>query len=577
MDDPRRRRVLAVAATIAFAAATVSLFVVSRGKWSDALVDSGREWIVPDTLSRGGVLYRDVVYWFGPFTPYFHAAFFEILGSSFRTLVVAGVVGSIGVLAALHAALRTVTGKVEAALWTALAVPALVFMPNAGGSILGMGYRMWHAAAFALLAVAVISRPRTARAAAVAGVLSALAGLCRTEWGIAALLSCAVVVARRPGFESAGVRSLLLLGAVAVFTFGGVLGSFVLVSGANAVLGDGPVLLFGLPEETRSHVAFSGLRGWRSGLVPLLYSSLMWLGVVLTVEVVARRSEDPKQVSRRVSRLLGIIAVLAVLALVAGGSGQVIFGAAPVVCLTALVAGLRRWTSPSGPALAGFGLLGLILSHRALFHISDGPYVAPPLLFACVCAAGLLRIFASRSSEGAPSRRLRTGLLVAVAGLACGAFAGRLLHYASDDRVPIPGTEGMLSAREDVASDLVALAGVIRRETSDEDGLVVIPEGEILNYLSRRRNPIRHKLYLPGYLNAANEREILAELEAAPPTAAVVWNRTLGEYGAGSFGEDFGREIRRWIDRNCQLKPFRGRSLAGSSPFEYHARREPVR
>src|SRR5690349_20924591 len=76
-------------------AATILLFLVSRGKWSDAIVDSGREWIVPDALARGDVLYRDVVYWFGPFTPYAHAALFRIFGSSFQTLVLAGVVASI--------------------------------------------------------------------------------------------------------------------------------------------------------------------------------------------------------------------------------------------------------------------------------------------------------------------------------------------------------------------------------------------------------------------------------------------------------------------------------------------------
>ncbi|HVE65811.1 MAG TPA: hypothetical protein VNC59_04460 [Thermoanaerobaculia bacterium] len=543
-----RRPVLFLAAAGAFAAATVALFAVSRGKWSDALVDSGREWIVPDALASGDLLYRDVVYWFGPFTPYFHASFFALLGSSFRTLVIAGVVGSLGALAALNFALRGVAGRCEAALWTALAVPALVFMPNGGGSILGMGYRMWHAAAFALLAVAAISRPRPARAAAVAGVLSAVAGLCRTEWGIAALLSCAVVVTVRPGFDAAALRNLVLMGATAVLAFGGVLGSFVLVAGADAVLRDGPVLLLGLPEETRANVALAGVRGWRSGLVPLLYSFLMWLGVVLTVEVVARRGDDPKKVRRRVTRLLGILAVLAVVALVGGGSGAVTFAAAPVVCFAALVAGLRRRTSPEGPPLAGFGLLGLLLSHRAFFHVSDGPYVAPPLLFAFVCAAGLLRIFATRAPEAASSRGLRTGLLATVAGLACFAFAGRFLHYASDERVPVPGTEGMLSARAETAREIVALASVIREETREGDGLVVLPEGEILNYLSGRRNPIRHKLYLPGYVRDANEPDILREFGQEKPTAVVIWNRPTGEYGRGNLGSDYGRTIARWID-----------------------------
>ncbi|MFY9551347.1 MAG: hypothetical protein WAU32_09380, partial [Thermoanaerobaculia bacterium] len=141
------------AAAVALAGATVALFFVSRGKWSDPLIDSGREWIVPDALSRGEMLYRDVVYWFGPLTPYFQAAFFRIFGSSFATLVLVGALTALLTLIALCAVLRLVTDRRSAALWTALAIPALVFMPNAGGALLGMGYRIWQAAAFALASV----------------------------------------------------------------------------------------------------------------------------------------------------------------------------------------------------------------------------------------------------------------------------------------------------------------------------------------------------------------------------------------------------------------------------------------
>jgi hypothetical protein len=559
-DESRPRRLSKVAGVAAFAIATVALFVVSRGMWSDALVDSGREWIVPDALSRGGLLYRDVVYWFGPFTPYFHAAFFEVLGSSFRTLVVAGVVGSIGVLAALHVALRTVTEKAEAALWTALAVPALVFMPNAGGSILGMGYRMWHAAAFAMLAVAVLVRrgeSRGSRSLALAGALAGLAGLCRTEWGIAALLSCSIAVGVRDRFGRAAIRRVLILGAAALVVFGGVLGAFLLAAGADAVLSDGPVLLFGLPEETRGSVAFAGVRGWRSGLVPLLYSSLLWLGVALTVEVVALRREDRERVRRRLPVVLGILGLLALLAVLAQGTGAVLFSAAPAVCAASLVAGVRRRGRPEAAPLAGFGVLGLLVSHRALFHLSDGPYVAPPLLVAFVCAAGLLQLFATRASTGASSRRLRTGLTTVVAALVVVAFAGRFARYGADDRVAVPGTHGMLSARPETAREIAALASVVRKETREGDGLVVVPEGEILNYLSRRPNPLRHKLYLPGYVSKENEASIVAELERASPAAVVLWRRGTHEYGPGTFGTDYAVRIRRWIDENFELRDLR--------------------
>ena len=172
--------------------ATAVLWIVSRGKWSDAIIDSGTEWIHPDALARGEMLYRDDLYWFGPFTPYFQAAVFRLFGSSFATLAVCGLAVAAGVLAALYFALRRVTDRCEALLWTALAIPALVFMPNSGGAILGMGNRIWHAAGFALLSCGLASIPGSRRnglRCLGAGVCAGLAGLCRTEWGVIALVS----------------------------------------------------------------------------------------------------------------------------------------------------------------------------------------------------------------------------------------------------------------------------------------------------------------------------------------------------------------------------------------------------
>ncbi len=143
-----------------------------------------------DSLARGQLLYRDVVYWFGPFTPYFQSIFLRVFGSSFVSLVISGIVGSLGTLAALYWALRRVSGRREAFLWTALAIPVLIFMPNSGGAILGMGYRSWHPASFSLLAVACASRIDRRSAvprAVLVGTLCAFAGLSRTEWGLMAL------------------------------------------------------------------------------------------------------------------------------------------------------------------------------------------------------------------------------------------------------------------------------------------------------------------------------------------------------------------------------------------------------
>jgi hypothetical protein len=172
---------------------------------------------------------------------------------------------------------------------------------------------------------------------------------------------------------------------------------------------------------------------------------------------------------------------------------------------------------------------------------------------------------------------LGAGVAVLLVFLTGVAFASRLLEYGNDERVPIVGTGGFLSARAEIARDVEELGAAIRSNSRPTDGLVVFPEGEILNFLSGRKNPVRHKLYLPGYVNGRNEGEILRELQMAAPAAVVIWRRALGEYGAGFFGEDYGREIWRWIGENYHRRSFRVTAPAQPSQFEYYLRRASAR
>jgi hypothetical protein len=541
-------------------AATCGLFLLSRGKWSDAIVDSGTEWLYADALARGGLLYRDVVYWFGPFTPYFHALFFRLFGSSFSTLALSGAAGACGVLAALSFALRRVTDRRQASLWTALAIPSLVFMPNSGGAILGMGYRIWHPAGFALLACGLASgagaRRNTLRCAG-AGVCAGLAGLCRTEWGVITLVSVLAAASVRVRGPSRLRRDAVPIVAAAFLTFGSVLGLFLAAAGPAALLRDAPVVLMGIPPETPAGSVASVFRGWRDGIPLLLYSTAVWVGLVALAGAIAARSVNRKRAVLWLRYALGALAVTAILAAAGAGSGAVLFSAAPLICLAALWSGLRRGHGPRAAALVAFGCMGLLSSHRRLFHLADAGYVAPPLLFAFVSAAGLLRIMVVREPRRALRLRLRAALGAALALLIGLAYVSRAIHYGADERVPIPGTGGMLSARPEISRELAAVAAAVRARTRENDGLVVLPEGGVLNYLAGRANPMRQKIAIPGYLRESNEKSFIRELERALPAAVVILKRPAGEYGRGLFGQGYGRRTRDWIESRYLRRPMR--------------------
>jgi len=559
----------AVLAGAAVAAATAALFVVSRGKWSDAMIDSGREWIVPDALARGELLYRDVVYWFGPFTPYFQAGFFRLFGSGFPALVVAGAVASAALLVVLRWALGRVTGKTEAWLWTALAIPVLVFMPEAGGSLLGMGYRIWHAAGFSLAAIALAAGGRVSiRRSAVVGLLAAGAGLCRTEWGLVALAVSVAVILFDQGVGREGVGSAAAAVLAFLVAFGGVLAFFVKAAGWKSVIEDGHVLLTGLSPETRTFlVRFSGIADWRAGVAEGLYCAASWVGVFLAVSAAAAWRSGPAT-TRRLTAALSACLLVMVTTGVAGGWGARPYSGGPWICVGAALIGLaRRGRSPM-TMLAGCGVAGAVLSYRRPFHIGDSGYVGPPLVFALVCAAGLAEVALRSGAVRGLESRGRRFFRLALGGLVAAAFALRIQSYVEDDRVAVAGTGGMLSARPELAARVERLSRRLADTLDPRDGLVVLPEGEILNALSGRRNPMRYMLFLPGYLTDANEGDVIRAFERAQPRAVVVLFRPTSEYGPSLFGEDYGRRIAAYLDEHYSWTEFEGdrvRSRTGST------------
>ena len=50
------------------------------GRWPDVLVDFSRELYVPWRMTEGQVLYRDVAYFAGPFSPSLDALWFRLFG-----------------------------------------------------------------------------------------------------------------------------------------------------------------------------------------------------------------------------------------------------------------------------------------------------------------------------------------------------------------------------------------------------------------------------------------------------------------------------------------------------------------
>ena len=69
------------------ASLAVAMLAITWGTWPDPIIDFGRELYMPWQICQGKVLYRDILYFNGPLSPYLNALWFGLFGVSIRTLV----------------------------------------------------------------------------------------------------------------------------------------------------------------------------------------------------------------------------------------------------------------------------------------------------------------------------------------------------------------------------------------------------------------------------------------------------------------------------------------------------------
>jgi hypothetical protein len=114
-------------------------------------------------------------------------------------------------------------------------------------------------------------------------------------------------------------------------------------------------------------------------------------------------------------------------------------------------------------------------------------------------------------------------------------------------------------ARARIAGEFLAR---LDEEMEPGDDLVALPEGVMLNYLSRRLNPTRFIVFVPPELAMFGEGVILAELMANPPDFIALVQRSTSEYGLPIFGIHYGTSIMRWVRESYEFS-----GLVGARPL----------
>lgn len=568
--------------------------VVARGwrKWPDLLIDFGRELYVPWRISAGDVLYADVEHLFGPLSAYANGTLFRWFGASYTTLIGADIVVAGALLLLVYLLVRDLSSDDVA--FACCAVVTVLFV---GSQYIRFGnynflspysHEATHGMVLSLLMMrglhAALARPSPFVLAA-SGAVFGLIGMTKLDILLAAALVAGVFFAIDAMWfagRSRFVRSLLLfLGGASVPTLlaCGLFSRRLPVADALAAVCGAWVRGLDASGISANKFYLKGM-GFDDPAGNLLRMLRHTVTAVLAAGAAAALCHLMTKHARRplfaAACGLGVLLLLALTFLVPLDQ---IGRSLPLLLLGSIVAlavGIAGWapTDPAGArplarlalvAVFALGMVSKMLLFCRLHHY--GFYLALPAVVVLVVMLlhHLPRALRSRMMGVSVFRAVAAAFLALVAVrfflLSDARLAGKTFPVGRGaDR--IMAYPAGADARSGPTAEAIEW---IERHLSPSDTFVVVPEGVILNYLTRRRNPTRYTNFMVPELRVFGEAAMLDAFRRTPPEYFVVVDKNTAEYGVGPFGADpaFGKMIMDWIRTN-----YAPVFLAGADPLQ---------
>lgn len=567
----------------------------------DVQVDFGRELYLPWRISEGDRLYTDIAHFNGPLSVYFNALWFKVFGVGLSTLKLVNLSIVIAVAGSFYRLMAAISGRFAASVVGVFFVGAVAF-----GQFLQLGnynyltpysHELTHGIALSLLGLACFAglstgAPRT-RVALKTGVILALVLLTKTE--VFAAFAAALMIGfaldywcdRRRFAEASETIKVLALAFVSLLV--GFLAVLTLVHS----FGSGPeVALSGIVEPWRSltnstvtslpyYKWVMGTQNVSQSLLLILQWSLrhaVFFAVLAGLSLAWRRPS-----LQRWTPIWGVAFAALVLLFPLDPSSALQAPRPLAIVIPLLLVGflyqLAQQKQHGDPGVRLTVLRIAVLSFCLVLQLKMAlntqlnhygfALVVPSLLFFIVISMEFGAGWIAR--RGGSEWVFRLGVAAGVAWLAI-ALVTRTDQRFADRVTPIgQGADQMLA---DARAEYIASTLSMLEETDPDATLAVLPEGVMLNYLTRRVNPTRYINFMPPEMVLYGGNTILTAYRETPPDYVIFIHKNTQLYGLPFFGRHYGRPLYRWVVSNYETVqqlgaiPFRRGAEFGITIYE---------
>ncbi len=548
----------------------VALIAWSWRKWPDALVDFGRELYVPWQLAAGQTLYADIAYFNGPLSPWLNSLFFRSFGVSLMTLVGANLVVLVAIGAMLYFLLRQVAGLLATTVGTLVFLTVFAFgqyMPQGNYNfVTPYSHEMTHGTALSLAALVLLSihlRHGKAWSAFGCGLAVGLTFLTKAEFFIAVTTAVAVGLALHHGSRRTAPRELARVGGLlAAGVLLPPLAAYLLLvsrlppaTALRGVLGSWTYLFIGELSDNKLYRDILGVGNVGQSLRIMGEWSLRYAALLVPPAVLGMFLRRSWRFSAVIAGLLVPLGAVAVLLRWRATPWEYVARPFPLAMLVvtgfAIALQRRPVATPEERvrrvlvlsfALYALALLAKMFLNVRFIHYGFALAMPSAIVLVVVLLEGIPDALDRRGAYGAAFRAASLGILVGVMGFHL---------YASNTwfrlRTVEVGTGSDAFLSDDRGLVLQEVLERLEQLSRPGETLAVLPEGVMINYLSRMRNPTPYVNFMPPEMIMFGEDRMVEAFRRRPPDWIVLTDRHAPEYGYDLLGTDYGLKITDWI------------------------------
>jgi len=555
------------------------------------VIDFGEQAYIAWRLSEGSVLYKDIVYFYGPLSSYTHALLFKVFGPQLMVLIIFNL-SLVAVLTAVIYRLFLQIGSRLSATFAGLtflvvfAFSQYLWMGN-HNFICSYVYDVTHGIFLSFLAAgqfAAFAQTRQKSKLILLGLLSGLVLLTKIEVSLAwttAVLVGLFLLFKTWNCSLHQVRNYTALFCLGLF-FPFLMFTFYFAyhlgwsQGLQAMLGPWTYVFSTSIGSLAFYKGVMGTDALSENLVIILSYLLMWalfLIALVGLNHGIRKSFKPFTV---------YIALVLILFLVTRNSYHLfipwleLLRPLPFIMLGAAIAlCFRLWKGNSdlenpapNLALAVLTLFATVLLLKIFFKTHVYHYGAALAMPATLIFFKLLiDDLSNKVKNPLGEHTLFKGALVAGISLFIFVHFTISVGYYGKKVFPVAtGGDAIISYHPEVAPRALFFQitlDILNQEMKEGETLAAFPTGTLLNYLTRKENPINSISYNPGTWKLLGEQRVLTDLQTTPPTYVAIVYHDFLEFGTRFFGKNFGKDIYQWV-----LKDYDSIKLIGKDPVK---------